>query len=244
MITFIVLLLIVLGVAVAADRFGKSYAERLIGDKVAEQVANQKGTSEKPAVTIEGFPFLTQVARGHYDEIKIELTDFSGPAGDNRTIKMKLLDVRAKDVAAPLDTIRSGNGGIVAGAVTGVGLIDYAQLVELIGQPGVKLTAKDGKLIGSAPVQMLGQTVNLSGTATLTVKSGVVQVRFSNVTAEGLPDNAVVRGLINSYVKKLAFDLKVPALPLKLEVQKVEPQSDGLKVTAGASDVALNSSGL
>jgi LmeA-like phospholipid-binding len=245
MITLIVLLLILAGLAVAADRVGKSYAERMISDKVAEQVANQKATSEKPDVTIQGFPFLTQVSRGHYDEIKIELANFAGPAGNNRTVKMKLLDVRAKDVAAPLETIRSGNGNIVAGTVTGIGEIDYPQLVELIGQPGVKLAAKDGKLTGSAPVQVLGQTVNVTGTAELTVKSGnVVQVRFSNVSAAGLPDNPLVKGLINSYVNKLAFDLKVPALPLKLTVQKVEAQADGLKVTAGAADVALNSSGL
>ncbi|GAA0544246.1 DUF2993 domain-containing protein [Paractinoplanes ferrugineus] len=245
LITFIVLVLLLLGLAVAADRVGKSYAERMISDKVAEQVANQKATSEKPAVTVEGFPFLTQVARGRYDEIKIGLANFSGPAGNNRTVKMKLLDVRAKDVTAPLDTIRSGNGNIVAGTVTGVGFIDYPQLIELIGQPGVKLAAKDGKLTGAAPVQVLGQTVNVTGTAALTVKSGnVVQVRFSNVSAEGLPDNPIVKGLINSYVNKLAFDLRVPALPLKLTVQNVDAQPDGLKVTAGASDVALNSSGL
>jgi LmeA-like phospholipid-binding len=185
------------------------------------------------------------VARGHYDEIKIDLANFSGPAGDNRTIKIKLLDVRAKNVTAPIETIRSGNGDIVAGTVTGVGLVDYQQLIDLIGQPGVKLAAKDGKLTGSAPVQVLGQSVNVTGTAELTVKTGnVVQVRFSNVTAEGLPDNPIVKGLVNSYVNKLAFDLRVPALPLKLTVQKVEPQSDGLRVTAGASDVSLNSSGL
>jgi hypothetical protein len=245
LVTFIVLLLLLVAVAAVADRVGKSYAERMISDKVAEQVTNQKATSEKPDVTVEGFPFLTQVVRGHYDEIKIDLANFSGPAGDNRTIKIKLLDVRAKDVTAPIETIRSGNGNIVAGTVTGVGLVDYQQLIALIGQPGVKLAAKNGKLTGSAPVQVLGQSVNVTGTAELTVKTGnVVQVRFSNVTAEGLPDNPIVKGLVNSYVNKLAFDLRVPALPLKLTVQKVEPQADGLRVTAGASDVALNSSGL
>src|SRR4029450_3494556 len=93
-----------------------SYAERRISDRIAQQVADQKATSEQPDVTIEGFPFLTQVANGVYHEIKIELVDFSGPAGDGRTIKMKLLDVRANDVQAPLDTIRSGNGAVTAGA--------------------------------------------------------------------------------------------------------------------------------
>jgi len=243
-ISFIVLLVLVAAALAVADRVAVSYAERTISDRVAQQVTDQKATSEKPDVTVEGFPFLTQVARGVYDEIKIQLADFTGPAGDGRTIKIKLLDIRANDVTAPLDTLRTGNGNITAGAVTGSGLIDYAQLAELIGQPGVKLAESDGKLVVSAPVTALGQTVDVSGTADLAVKGNVVQVRFSDVKAAGLPDNALVRGLINSYVEKLAFNLTVPALPLDLQVQKVEPQADGLKITAEASNVALNSAGL
>ena len=244
LITFIVLLLLLAAALAVGDRVAAAYAERRISDRVAQQVADQKATSEQPDVTIEGFPFLTQVANGQYHEIKIELADFSGPTGDGRTIKMKLLDVRANDVRAPLDTIRSGNGDVTAGTVTGTGLIDYAQIVQLVGQPGVKLGEQNGKLVGSAPVQALGQTVNVSATADLAVKGDVVQVSFSDVKAEGLPDNALVRGLINSYAKKLAFNLKVPALPLNLKVKSVQPQADGLKITAGATGVSLNSDGL
>jgi hypothetical protein len=36
----------------------------------------------------------------------------------------------------------------------------------------------------------------------------------------------------------------VPALPLKLVVQKVQPTPEGLVVTAGASEVSLNAGGL
>jgi DUF2993 family protein len=244
LVAFIVLLIIIGAALVALDRFGASYAERTISDRVAEQVADQKATSEKPEVTIEGVPFLTQVLAGKYQEIKIELAHFAGPTGDGQTIKLPLLDIRAQDVRAPLDAIRSGNGDIVATTVTGTGTIDYPQLVALIDQPGLKLSTKDGKLVGSAPVQAIGQTFNVSGTAQLTVKDGLVQVRFADVTAAGLPDIPLVRNLVNSYVQKLAVDVKVPQLPLKLAVQKVEPQADGLKFTAGANEVALNSGGL
>jgi len=242
--TFIVLVLILAAGLAVADRFAASYAERKISDRVAQQVAEQKATSEQPKVTIEGIPFLTQVARGEYQQIRIELVNFSGPAGDGRTIKMKELDATANDVRAPLDTIRSGSGEVTAGSVTGTGLIDYAQIVQLAGQPGVKLTEQNGKLVGSAPVQALGQTFTISATAALKVQGDLVQVRFSDVKAEGLPNNALVRGLVNTYVQKLAFNLRIPALPLDLKVKSVEPQADGLKITAGASHVSLNSGGL
>ena len=41
LITFIVLLIIVGGILVVADRLGASYAERVISDRVAQQVANR-----------------------------------------------------------------------------------------------------------------------------------------------------------------------------------------------------------
>jgi hypothetical protein len=242
--SFIVLVLILVAALAVADRLAASYAERKISDRVAQQVAQQKATSEQPKVTIEGIPFLTQVARGLYQQIRIELVNFSGPVGEGRTIKMKELDATANDVRAPLSTIRSGNGEVTAGSVVGTGLIDYAQIAQLAGQPGVQLTEQNGKLVGSAPVQALGQTFKISATADLNVQGDLVQVRFSNVKADGLPDNALVRGLVNTYVQKLAFNLRIPALPLDLKVKSVDPQADGLKITAAASHVSLNSSGL
>ncbi len=244
LVTFVVLLLIIGVIAVVADRLGASYAERAIGDRVAQQLTEQKATAEQPDVTIEGVPFLTQVAAGKYQEIKILLNTFSGPAGNGKNIKMNPLEIRAKDVDAPLDTIRTGNGDIVAGTVTGVGTLSYPDLADLTDQEGLKLSERDGKLVGTAPLQALGQTFNASGTANLAVKDGVVQVTFADVTAEGLPNVPLVQGLVDNYVKQLAFDLKVPALPLGLKVQSVEPRPDGLFVTTGASNVSLTSAGL
>jgi len=245
LITLIVLLLILGGVAFAVDRFGRSYAERIISDKVAQQVSNQKATSEKPDVTVEGFPFVTQVLRGRYDEIKIELANFSGPADANGTkkIKLPLLDVRAKDVVASLDTLRSG-GNIVAGTVTGTGTIDYQQLATLIDRRGLTLREQGGKLVGSAEVPALGQTIKVTGSAKLTVVDGIVQVRFADVDSPDLPDIPAIKSLVTAYVGKLGIDVRVPTLPLKLKVQQVQPKPDGLQFTAGASNVTLNSSGV
>lgn len=244
LITFVVLLLIVVALLAVVDRVGVAYAERVIGDRVAQQLTDQRATAEKPAVTIEGVPFLTQVAAGKYREIKILLNDFSGPAGNGKTIKMDQLDIRAKDVDAPLDTIRSGSGDIVAGTVTGVGTLGYADLAELTGQRGLKLSERGGKLIGAAPLEALGQTFNASGTANLQVENGVVRVTFADVTAEGLPNVPLVRTLVDNFVKQQSFVIEVPALPLGLKVQKVEPRPDGLHVTTGANDVSLSSGGL
>ncbi len=245
LITLIVLLLLLGIFAVVVDRFGKSFAERLIGERVTEQVANQEATSEKPDVTVEGVPFLTQVLSGEYQEIKIQLANFTGPAGNGKTIRMPLLDVRAKDVRAPLETLRTRQGDNIATTVTGTGTLDYATLAELTDREGVKLGEKDGKLAVTAPLDVLNQTVTVNGTANLEVtKDNVVRIRFEQVTAEGLPDIPLVRNLLNNYAKQISVDVKVPALPLDLVVQKVQPTAEGLVVTAAASEVPLNSGGL
>jgi len=245
LITLVILLIIVAGVLFAADRIGRSYAERIISDKVSDQVANQKATSEKPDVTIEGFPFLTQVLHGRYDEIKIDLANFSGPAGQNgdKKIRLPLLDIRAKDVQASIHTLQSG-GNIVAGTVTGTGTIDYQQLIALINQPGLTLTEKDGKLTGSAEVPALGQKFKVTGVAKLSVSNGVVHVGFDDVGSPDLPNLPGLNAIIAGYAKNLGLDIQVPALPLKLKVQQISPQPDGLRFTAGASNVTLNSSGV
>jgi hypothetical protein len=245
LIALVVLLIIVGVVLFAADRFGRSYAERIISDKVAEQVSNQKATSVKPDVTIEGFPFLTQVAAGKYDEIKIELAQFSGPADQNGTkkINLPLLDIRARNVLASLHTLRSG-GNIVAGTVTGTGTIDYKQVAALVNQPGLTLTDQNGKLTGAATVNALGQSFKVTGTAKLTVSGGVVQVRFADVDSPDLPNIPGIKAILAAQASKFAIDVQVPTLPLKLKVQQVQPQPDGLQFTAGASNVTLNSNGL
>ena len=70
---------------VVADRFGALV--RRAGDQRPGRRAGRQpegAPREKPDVTVEGFPFLTQVLAGKYQEIKIELRDFAGPAGNGQ----------------------------------------------------------------------------------------------------------------------------------------------------------------
>ena len=247
LITFLVLLIFVAIVLAVVDRVGASYAERVIADRVAEQVTNQEATSDRPDVTVEGVPFLTQVLRGEYQEIHIQLRNFSGPAGGgtNTTIRMPLLDVRAQDVTAPLDTLRSGQGEITAARVNGSGTIGYDTLAELSEQENVTLGERDGKMTVSAPLTALSQTVTVTGTANIEVTAeNLVRVRFDEVTAEGLPDIPIVQQLLTNYARQISVDLRVPELPLGLKVESVQPTPAGLVVTANAENVPLSGAGI
>jgi hypothetical protein len=239
----VLLILIGLGL-VALDRFGASYAERVLADRVAEEVRNQQSTSGQPEVTIAGVPFLTQVLAGDYQEIQIEIPDLRTPTGTGETVAMSLLDVRARDVAAPLDTLRTGQGDVVAGSVTGTGTVGFAQIVEVAGQDGLQLAEQGGKLIATVPLRNAGQTLEVKGTAELTVDDGVVRARFSEVTATGFEGNPIIQQLISNLAVNLGFDLRVPDLPLNLAVREVEVLPEGLRVTAGAEKVTLSAGGI
>lgn len=247
LITFLVLLIFVAIILAVVDRIGASYAERVIADRVAQEVTDQQATSDRPDVSVEGVPFLTQVLRGNYQEIHIQLRNFSGPAGgaDSPAIRMPLLDVRAQDVAAPLDTLRTGQGEITAARVDGSGTIGYDTLAQLSEQENVTLGERDGKMTVSAPLTALSQTVTVTGTANLEVTDqNLVRVRFDEVTADGLPDIPIVQTLLTNYARQISVDLQVPPLPLGLQVESVQPTPAGLVVTVHAENVPLSGAGI
>ncbi|MFI5840477.1 DUF2993 domain-containing protein [Catenuloplanes sp. NPDC051500] len=238
----LIVLLVILGVAVViADRVAHGYAEDRIGAEIDKQVTAQ-GLSAQPAeVGVGGVPFLTQVLAGRYDAISVVLRDLEGPVpGAADVVRIPTLDIDATGVTAPIETLRTGQGEIVASNVTGVGTIDYASLAELIGQEGITLAERDGKLNATLPVQVLGQSFELNGIATIAVENNEVQVRFETLTAEGLPNNPIVQNLVSGYAKQLSLNVALPALPFGLNVTEITPASGGLQVTATAKDVPLN----
>ncbi|PWU58108.1 DUF2993 domain-containing protein [Micromonospora sp. S4605] len=243
LITLVVLLLVLAGMLVVADRVAAGVAERAIADQVRQEVAKQDAQSAPPEVEVGGFPFLTQVLDGRYERISIVLRNVQGSVqGD--AVSVPRLDVDARDVRASLDTIRSGQGEVVAETVNGTGTISYDSLAKLLDRPGLRLAEQDGRLAVTAPVDILGQRLTVTGTADITVgKEGQVALRFNDLNAEGLPNVPLARTLLNNYAKGISVDVPLPDLPFQLTVREVRPLPEGLAVTADARDVPINSAG-
>jgi hypothetical protein len=236
LISVLVVLVIVLGgLLLIADRAGAALAERTIGDQVKKEVAARGVTSSEPDVTVGGFPFLTQVARGRYDKITIVMRDVAGQG-----VQLPRLDVEATDVTAGARTLMSGEGRVVAERVSGTATIGYASVADLIKQPGLRLSEQDGHLLVSVPVEVLGQKLTLTGTAALAMAGGKIRVRFHDLKADGVPDIPAAQSLINQIAERISVDVALPALPFDLAVQKVTPRPDGLAITATARGVPLN----
>ena len=97
---FLILLLILVILLVAADRISVYVAQR----KVASRLAGAYNLSTPPSVTIQGFPFLTQVVAGRYDQVDVTLSSVT--AGG---VEMRDLRARFTGVHAPLVRLL-GNG--------------------------------------------------------------------------------------------------------------------------------------
>ena len=193
LITLVVLLLVLGGLIVVTDRIAVGVAERAIADQVRQEIAKQGAQSSTPEVEVGGFPFLTQVLDGRYERISIVLRDVRGSVrGD--AVALPKLDVDARNVRASLDTIRSGQGDVVAETVDGTGTISYDSLAKLLDRPGLTLGEQNGRLAVTAPVDILGQGLTVTGTADITVgKEGHVDGDAAGVVAQQRPGQRQVR---------------------------------------------------
>ncbi|WP_434741869.1 LmeA family phospholipid-binding protein [Micromonospora sp. SH-82] len=240
LVTLVVLVLLLGGLAVAADRVAVSVAERTIADQVQQEVSRQRIDSAAPQVEVAGFPFLNQVVAGRYERISIQLRDVRGSVQGN-AVNLPTLDVDARNVRASLDTLRTGQGDVVAETVDGTGTITYDSLAALLDRPGLKLGERDGRLAVTAPVDILGQELTVSGTAEVTVgDQGQVALKVDEVDAEGLPALPLARTLLNQWAQGISIDVPLPELPFQLTVREVRPLPGGLEVTADAREVPIN----
>jgi LmeA-like phospholipid-binding len=228
LVVLVVLLLILGGVLVVADRIGARVAE----GRVAEQVAARGGLTGEPAVDITGFPFLTQALSGEYEDIRISLTaeELGQPAGTRA-------DVALRGVHVPLSDVLSGSvRQIPVDRVDGTATLSYALLASQLG--GDTVLAPEGDRVRiTRSVEMLGFDFTLTavGTVALDGQDVVVDVEDASAGAVDVPD----------FVLRQAEDLldlsyQVPALPFGLQLTSVRPTAEGVDVAVEATDTVLS----
>jgi hypothetical protein len=223
----LVVVLLLLGLAVAADRFAVGVAE----DKVAQQLAEKGGLHGKPAVDIAGFPFLTQAVAGRYDDVRISLTaeQLGQPAGTRA-------DVVLHGVHVPLSSVLSGSvDRVPVDRIDGTATLSYALLSAKLG--GDTVLRPEGKgLLVTKTVELLGKAIPLTAAGTVALDGNQLVIDVSKAAGAGvdLPGFLVNRA---SDLLDLRYDL--PALPFGLHVTGITPADDGVHLTLGATDAVL-----
>lgn len=210
---------------VAADRIAVAAAE----NQVSSRIASAYSLSARPAVTISGFPFLTQVAAGDYQRIGVAV-------GTVRADGYTLTRLRASftGVRASLSQVLSGRGAAVtASHATGSGLIAYAQVRSHL-PAKVSLAPAGRRLKVSGDVRFHGLRVPVSALLALSVTRAGIVVKPVNVTTPlgfSVPAGAVAG--------TLSFVIGVHTLPMHLRLTSVAVTPGGLRISAAATGVRL-----
>lgn len=225
----LIVLLVLFGLFVAADRLALHFAE----GEAASKIQSSRNLPEKPSVSIGGFPFLTQLVGKKFDEVKVtspELTVNDGKGGP---------DIRLQDFVIDGKGVRvTGNySGIVADSGTGSAEMSYADLSSAL--PNHITVAYGGapgkvKVSGKVDVPVLGAQ-NVSGTADVSVVNGT-GISLGNLSGiSGIPD-----GLGDIVGSVLQPKLQIAGLPSGLKLDTVQAGPDGIAVTVSGTDVSLS----
>lgn len=206
--------LIVLAVLfVIGDRVAKAYAQNMIAGKLQSQA----NLSAKPSVTIEGFPFLTQVAA--HDVRKVDISASNVPAG-----KLVISSVNATATGVHLN---SAFNGATIDRISGTALITFTALTDATGSQGVTITADPAHGPNAADVSV----------GPLTATASVEQTGPNKVTfkLQGLG------GIASSLIGQLPdYTFTVPKLPAGLRLQGVSVDTEGIVIKVAAHDTTLD----
>jgi hypothetical protein len=212
----LIILVLLLGLFVAADRIAVRFAE----DQAASRIQSSRGLASKPDVTIEGFPFVTQLIGSKLDEVKVHANDLK----DARSkVQLASMDADLKGVQVSGDY-----SSAVADNATGSVMITYEALTAALPN-GTTVTY--GGAPGRVKVSTYAAGLRLSGTADISVAGGDSIALNHLTTGNSLAD--AVTGLF-------APEVSVAGLPSGLKLDSVEAQEHGVVVKASGTDVSLN----
>jgi hypothetical protein len=203
-----------------------------IGDRVANAVAENEiatqfvknGFPVKPSVTIEGFPFLTQLVA--HDIHVIDISASNVPAGP-----VTITSVKGKMTGVHLNS--SFNGGKVD-HITGTLFVSFSSLADAGGGgtgTGITMSAD-----GTDKVKI---TADVAGSP---IDSEVAKVSQtgSQISIQVQPSSSPLSGLLTSFG---SYSFTVPKLPAGMRITGVSVTSNGITVSAAASNTTLTQPG-
>lgn len=222
----LIAVLVLLGLAVAADRVLVALSEDLLAGAIQEEGQ----LPAEPDISIEGFPFLTQAINGRYDSVRVglDVAALGLPPGATADIQLQGAQVPLKAVFSR--SVSSVPVDKVVGAVT----FPFDYIGEQLGGATV---ARDGSgMRVETTVSLLGQDFPVAATAELALVGGEVALTASNVEGLGteLPDEvtAVVLDLLD-------VNIPVPELPFGLMFTGIQVVEHGMQVVAEGSNIVL-----
>lgn len=210
----------------ALDRYTLGRAER----ESAAQLQGQLGTADAPEVDIQGWPFLTQLARQNVSSARVIADDLGARGGSAVRLAhtdLVLTDVRSTDFFATM----------TAGHVEGTARLDYADLGSLSSLP--LSYAGEGRLRMEATTSIFGADLaaTITGTPRLDVAAQAITLANPTVKLGSLDLPAAAADVL---LQGLLKPIPVTGLPFGLTLSSVSAEQDGLHAGLVGDEVQLS----
>jgi LmeA-like phospholipid-binding len=224
----LIAVVVLIGLFVAADRIALVVAEHQVSDKLAASY----NLPQKPGVSIHGFPFLTEVATGQFQQVNVSV-----PSLENNNVPVQNLDAQFTSVHAPVrQIVGGGSGPIGADQATGTALVPYSAVNKQL-PAGVTVSPAGSSLKMSGTTSFLGRQVPFSATGSVGVTGNGITIKPHDVTVDGQS------GVPASAIGPLSVGIPVSSLPFHLALNSVQPSASGLQVSVSAQNVEFQSAG-
>lgn len=240
--TLLIVVVILGGIFVVIDRVAVSFAE----GEAADRLKATENLASTPDVSINGFPFLTQLAGGTLDEVEVGIQDYEAGTGGGAE-RIRIADLRADMRGVDFSTDFSS---AVADSATGTATIAYDELLKTAsrsepGRVGPGVTARivglsdggNGKIKVAVEATVLGAELPepVSVLSSVTVVDGdTVRVKADSAPAFGGVET------VESSVRQITdFEQRIDGLPGGIRLDKVEAAENGVDITVKGSDVRL-----
>jgi hypothetical protein len=213
----VITLIVLIGLLIAADFGAKAFAESAIASKI-----DSSGLGTKPSVTIEGFPFLTQVAARNLKQIDISASNFT----------VKQVVISSLNATATGVRPNSSFNGATIKQINGTVVVSFTTITNLVPVPGLTVTADPAD--GPDAIKLNSSLGGATGKIVQT-SSNVITVDVGNLT--GLAGLASLLGG-SSLASSYTFD--IPPLPAGLVVRSVTVTNQGIVATASGQNTTLS----
>jgi LmeA-like phospholipid-binding len=210
-------LIVVVLVLVGADRAANAYAE----NRMASQIQSSLALSGKPTVTIQGFPFLTQLAAETFNTVDVNASnETAGPGGQ-------------LDIASLTATLHGmhihGTNSATVDQFTASALVTFTALAHAGGIPqGITLSAGGPNQI-KATVDILGFSSDATAQVTQ-VGDNKINIKITNFA--GVPAD-VLGNLVD-------FNVSIPKLPAGVTIKNISVTQQGLRINAAGTNTTLS----
>ena len=213
-----IVLVVILAVLGIGDQVAKSVAQNTIAQKV-----QSSGLSAKPSVSIEGWPFLTQVLAKDIKVIDISANNVT--ANGSKVA----FNFTAKATGVHLSSLSSSASATIDN-INGQAVLPFSSVATLLPLSGAATLSADPSAGPNAIKADLGVAGSVTGTVT---QSGSSTIIIKLNSASGIAS-------ILGSVAGQSYTIDIPKLPAGLVVRSVSVNDQGIVATATASNTTLS----